>query len=191
VIAEKGTNTVKLKRITGEKLSVTAFGTISAAGEKLPLWIVTKGLTVRSFTKFGERSDVIFKYSDSGWATENLILLYIDWISEQAHRKPCLLIMDGYPTHRTERVLQKALDLNIEILFIPAGETSMYQPLDARIFGELKSRARVELQRLAASEGVRGASYAQSLTILINCWKKISRSNVQHAWSVVGMEEDE
>jgi hypothetical protein len=102
-----------------------------------------------------------------------------------------MLIMDVYPTHRTERVKFRALELNVEILYVPAGGTSKYQPLDARIFGELKSRARKEFQRLVASEGVRGASYEQSVTVLTKCWKQISCVNVKHAWGVVGFGETE
>jgi hypothetical protein len=62
VIADKGTDTVKLVCSTGEKLSVTAFGTISAEGEKLPLWVVTKGKTKRCLNKFGDQPDAIFRY---------------------------------------------------------------------------------------------------------------------------------
>jgi hypothetical protein len=191
VIAEKGTETVKLRCRTGEKLSVTAFGTISASGDKLPLWVVTKGRTSRSLSKFGDHEGAVFKFSESGWATENLILEYLGWLSEQSSGEPCILIMDVYPTHRTERVREAAMSLNIEILYVPAGGTSQFQPLDARIFGELKSRARAQFQRLSASEGVRGASYAQSIAILLDCWEKIAGENIQQAWSVVGFENDD
>jgi hypothetical protein len=188
VIAEKGTDTVKLQATTGEKLSLTAFGVISAAGEKLPLWVIAKGKTERSLRKFGEIPGVVFKFSESGWATEQLILEFIEWLSVQVNEEPCMVIMDVYPTHRTERVKEKAFEKNIEILYVPAGGTSKYQPLDARVFGELKSRARAEFHRLEASEGVRGASFSKSVKVLLDCWEKISSSNIEQAWAVVGLK---
>jgi hypothetical protein len=187
VLAEKGTKTVKMKSFTGEKQSVTAFGTISAAGDKLPLWVVTKGRTERVFTKFGDHPGVVFKFSDSGWTTEKLIIEYLDWLSDRIGHDPCLLVMDVYPTHRTEAVKEHARMLDIELLFIPAGGTSLYQPLDARIFGELKARARSAFQRLASINGLQGATYCESITILVDCWNHISPENVMKAWNVVSI----
>lgn len=191
VLAEKGTTTVKLKSFTGEKLSVTAFGTISASGNKFPLWVITKGKTPRTLKKFGEHPEIIFKYTESGWAKEEVIFEYISWLSAQANGEPCLLIMDVYPSHRTPAVIEHALEMNLEILFVPAGGTALYQPLDARVFGELKSRARSAFQRLAFQEGIRGATYEQSISILTECWEKISVQKVLKAWDVVGFPIEE
>jgi hypothetical protein len=182
---------VKLKSFTGEKLSLTAFGTISASGNKFPLWVITKGKTPRSLLKLGEHPELILKYTESGWAKEEIILEYISWLSEQANGEPCLLIMDVYPSHRTPAVIQHALERNVEILFVPAGGTALYQPLDARVFGELKSRARMAFQRLAFQEGIRGATYEESITILKECWEKISVQSILKAWNVVGFPNEE
>jgi hypothetical protein len=121
VLAEKGSDSVKLISSTGEKQSVTAFGTISAAGDKLPLWIIAKGKTQRSITKFGKHPEVVFKVSESGWTTEQLMLDYLDWLSARINNDPCLLILDVYPVHRMESIKEHALEKNIELLFVPAG----------------------------------------------------------------------
>jgi hypothetical protein len=47
VLTEKGAETVKLLTPTNEKTSFTAIGAISAAGEKLALWVLAKGKTQR------------------------------------------------------------------------------------------------------------------------------------------------
>jgi hypothetical protein len=73
VLAEKGAETVKLRAPTSEKTSFTAFGTISASGQKLPIWVLAKGKTPRPEPKFGAHPGVILQHTDSGWATENLI----------------------------------------------------------------------------------------------------------------------
>jgi hypothetical protein len=119
------------------------------------------------------------------------VIEYLEWLNKQANGEPSMLIMDVYPTHRTSRVKEKAMELNIVILYVPAGGTSKFQPLDARIFGEVKMRARTEFKRQEASEGVRGVSSSKSMRILLSCWEKITMWNVEQAWAFVGLEEEE
>jgi hypothetical protein len=38
-------------------------------------------------------------------------------------------------------------ECDIELLFVPAGGTNKYQPLDYRIFGELESRAKAKITK--------------------------------------------
>jgi hypothetical protein len=60
-----------------------------------------------------------------------------------------MLILDVYKAPRTLKLKQRAHDLNIELVFAPAGGTSLCQRLDRRIFGELKCRARHAFFQLA------------------------------------------
>jgi hypothetical protein len=90
------------------------------------------------------------KHAESGWATENLIVEYMEWLHwEIAGGRPCVLIFDVYPTHRPEVMVNTAAEL-----FVRTGGTSEYQPLDYRIFGELKSRATAEITRLIPLGGI-------------------------------------
>ena len=52
------------------------------------------------------------------------------------------LILDVYKSHRSEMIIKQCKDLNIELIFIPAGFTDLYQPLDIKVFGGLKAKAR-------------------------------------------------
>jgi hypothetical protein len=79
---------------------------------------------------------------------------YIDWLSANCHGEPLLLVLDVYKAHRTAKLRQRARELNAELLFVPAGGTSLYQPLDRRVFGELKSRARHAFGQLASRTGI-------------------------------------
>jgi hypothetical protein len=83
---------------------------------------------------------VILRHSDSRWATENVIVEFIEWLNREiADFMPCVLIIDVYPSHRTKRVLVTAEALDVELLFVPAGGTGRFQPMDCPIFGELTS----------------------------------------------------
>jgi hypothetical protein len=142
VLAEKGTETVKLRSATSDKTSFTAPGTISASGRKLPLRVLAKGKTPRC-------------------------------------------PMHVYPRHRTERVLATAEANDVELLFVPAGGTGRFQPLDRRVFGELKSRARAEFGRRLGLAGGADIDYETSVDILVTCWNAIPTNNIRNAWNVV------
>ena len=182
IIAEKGAETVKLIKDVNEKLSITALGTITAEGEKLPMWIVTKGTTVRSFKKLGQHPSLIYKHSKSGWVTSKVMDEYLEWLSAKFNGEKCVLILDVYPGHRTEDVIKKARSLKIELLYVPAGGTSIYQPLDRRIFGELKSRARRAMMRIQSCGGSIKNPYDKALDVLVECWDAIPTENVSKAW---------
>jgi hypothetical protein len=48
--------------------------------------------------------------------------------------------------------------MKVKLLFVPAGGTSLDQPLNRHTFGELKSRAKALFERLAWQTGGRGAT---------------------------------
>jgi hypothetical protein len=60
---------------------------------------------------------------------------YIQWLSVQCHGERLMLILDFYKAHRTVAFHGKAKELGIELLFVWAGGTSLFPPLDRRIFG--------------------------------------------------------
>jgi hypothetical protein len=109
MLAEKGAETVKLQSQSSENSSLTALGTISAAGQKLPLRVLAKGKTHGREPKFGAHPDAVIRHTDSGWATEDLIVAHIEWLHRgMAKGHPCILSLDVYPSHRTNLVCATA-----------------------------------------------------------------------------------
>ena len=90
VLAEKGAENVKLKYEVSEKTAVTAIGTIRSNGDKLPMWVITKGKTARSLTKLGEHENAILKFSESGWSTSSVMMDYLRWLSQMVGGMPVL-----------------------------------------------------------------------------------------------------
>jgi hypothetical protein len=171
-----------------EETSFTAFGRIACSGDKLPLWVVAKGRATRTEAKFGPHPGIIMKHTESGWATENLTVEYLQGLhTEIADRRPYVLILDVYPTHRTDAVVAAAEECHVKRRFVTAGGTSEYQPLDYRIFGELKSRARAEIARLVSPGGGGDIEHGQSVTILERRWNAIQEENIQKAWGLPGL----
>jgi hypothetical protein len=62
--------------------------------------------------------------------------------------KPIALWWDLFAAHRCSETKELPPQLNIRLEFMPAGATGEYQPLDRKIFGTLKSRARSWFDRL-------------------------------------------
>jgi hypothetical protein len=185
VLAEKETETVKLRAPTSEKTSCTALVTISTSGQNLLLWVLSKGKAPRSERKFGAHPGVILQHTDNGWATENLTSNYIEWLHRDiAQGYPAALILDVYPTHRTDLVFQTATANDVELLFVPAGATGRFQPMARRIFGELKARTRGEFGRRRWLSSRTDISYDESVAVLARCWDVIPGKSVRKAWNI-------
>jgi putative sterol carrier protein len=50
------------------------------------------------------------------------------------------LVIDIFHTHFEDGIRELAYSMGIDLIFIPAGQTGELQPLDATVFGELKSK---------------------------------------------------
>jgi hypothetical protein len=80
VLKEKEKKALKSWSHQNGKTSFTAFGAIAFSGDKLPLWVIAKGKTKRSEAKFNSDPGIIIKHAESGWATENLVDEYLQWL---------------------------------------------------------------------------------------------------------------
>jgi hypothetical protein len=113
---------------------------------------------------------------------EDLILASIEWLHrEVAKGYPCVLILDVYPSRRTDLVFATAYANNVKLLFVPADGTGRFPLLDHRVFGKLKSRTRAEFSRglwLAVQTDI---DYDASASILIACWNVIPTDNIKKA----------
>ena len=125
------------------------------------------------------------QHTETGWVNEEILISYLEWLHKNCQNEPCLLIWDVYDAHRSQKVKDKAKELNIELAFVPAGGTSQYQPLDVRIFGELKSRARKKFEHLAFQKKSRNVTYEESLTILAETWESISQESIEKSWEMI------
>ena len=130
---------------------------IALDGTKLPLLIICKGKTERCEKKITDAEGLrdylkdqrlLINHSESGWAMEEVCRRYLEWLhTGYAHNSKFTLLWDVYPSHKTDEIKNYAANNEIDLNFIPAGQTGEWQPLDYRIFGSLKQRARAEFNR--------------------------------------------
>lgn len=127
-----------------EKECFTSIATITYSGMVLPLWFFGKGQRESCTNCFPAEyeleQEIKLSYSTKGWTDATVMIQYLEWLHLQAGRRPCALVLDVFSAHRDKLVKETATRLNIELIYVPANGTSIYQPLDRKIFGIAKSR---------------------------------------------------
>jgi hypothetical protein len=96
--------------------------------------------------------------------------------------------MDQFGAHKTDQVLSTTAELTIEIILIPEGATGIYQPLDRRVFGALKSNGRAKRMRFYAENYRRPCKRGTVASLLLESWDELSDSVMTAAWE---FHEDE
>jgi hypothetical protein len=104
--------------------------------------------------------------------------------SERVQGEPILLVLDVYRAHRTSKMQERAQELHTELLFVPAGRTSVCQPLDRRVFGQSKARARLAFEELTWRTGVREPTPEEAIVILVETWRAIRAQSIRSAWEL-------
>jgi len=81
-------------------------------------------------------------YSKSEWVDQDVAIEHLKWLSNVAKKESQYRIWDVYPSHRSEAVKDAAVKANIQLSFVPSGQTGTWQSLDYRVLGSLKARAK-------------------------------------------------
>lgn len=176
------------KTDAGNRINVTHFPCISASGNKLQLCAIVKGKTERTLKKITQGasaavSRVHLYYSESGWINSGIITRWLnDIVKPYLKGNPGALVMDDYAAHWTEEVRAAARDIHLQLIQVPAGLTSYYQPLDVSIYGPM-TKAR---QRMWLRERLNHPAYKDSHQNAVEraqlAYQGISRALAIEAW---------
>jgi hypothetical protein len=174
------------------KSSFTAMGTITADGKALPLFMLARGLTERCEKQITPIDSNQVTHSPNGWVTVEVMEEYFEFlrvsIEIEQHvneRHRILLVLDLYPSHREEELRAKAEEQRIELLFIPPGMTDCLQPLDAKIFGQLKSAGSSKWVEDYLFDPLQHFGKAKASVILQKCWSELKTENIIDAWKTI------
>jgi hypothetical protein len=75
------------------------------------------------------------------------MLQYLHSLRQRIPDESLYLAMGQFTAYTSESVQNEADQLQIEILWVPKGAASRYQPLDRRTFGALKSKGKAKWRR--------------------------------------------
>lgn len=191
-LAKRGAKKAPNHILGNVKKCFTATCTISAGGKKYPIWFIGKGVNQSCLNVFGDRiinGQHQTSFSASGWMDKKIMKLYLEWLSDMHNNSAICLVMDRYSAHIDGEVLQHASDHNIEIIFVPSGLTSEYQPLDRKVYGVVKMNCSDYWMRNYIQDLQYEASEQIAAEQFIKSFNSVSRDTVLKAWKFDFLEE--
>ena len=198
-LARTGQEDVHVMTRLTEKSDITAIACVTLSGERLPLWIIAKGTTPVCEEKFRTAPNLrraigrhlFVDHSESGWSTGEVMIRYLSWLKERNGGRLIYVLWDLHASHRDERVKEWAKNEEIGLLYIPAGQTNEWQPLDRRVFGSLKSRAMKLLNEKMIESSLDNCNMCDAVEILLKAWEEIDEDEVRNAWEPLVVAPDE
>ena len=193
-----GSKTIRIASTKATKKGFTVALCANGAGEKLPALIIFK----EKGAKLGPRvsqaitipPNVRISASDNGWMTSQLYHWWLNNVygSNMAARR--LLLVDNYKAHLTEESKTIVKNCNSELVLIPAGCTSLVQPMDVSINRPFKQRMRdLWVQWFAGhtERTVHGNPKQPSRQDVINwvsdAWNSIKAETIQESFVLCGI----
>ena len=185
-VTRVGTESVPFYIDNDPKLGMTILCTITKDCHKLPLLYIAKGKTKTCEKQYGEfiKENCYITHSPSGWTNIGIMKEYLYLISELFNHQPLALLLDQYGAHRNDEVKQLANELEIELVFIPKGTTSWLQPLDRKIFGQMKSTARSLWMSEHITKEDKKDTKVTGAVLAFKSWETISEESIRSAFDI-------
>lgn len=199
-----GTKGEALSRISGGsgRENTTVLACVAADGTVLPPMIVFKGAAVQArWTSPAAFPGTVYAASRNGWMEEPQFFSWFQtsFISHIFKRRvdmkmsdaTALLLYDGHASHISLRILQAAIEGNIQIIKFPSHLTDMIQPLDKCVFGPVKKawdRKLVEFGKDSIGMGTGRLQKRDFVEMLSLVWTEaITEKNVLSGFSSTGI----
>lgn len=161
-------------------------------GRKLPLIILAKGTSSDCEQRYRthprlkhliRRRQLYVFHTHSGWSTDAFALEFLEWlVAVYLKDNEGLLVWDLHASHTTDRVRQAANEKGIGLLFIPAGQTDYWQPLDNKVFGALKAAARRQFDEMMVYKSLTEVDIMDAIEILVDCWNRLQTGLIKSSW---------
>lgn len=181
--ADTGSEDVQIDIGGDEKECLTVLASVTASGEKLPLYFLAKGKTMKvEDTQIGDVGEHWRNHSLNGWQNEDTFISYLERLSQFYGGEHIDLLLDLHTSHHTKAVKDRAAELNIALHFIPAGCTDEMQPCDRRIFGALKGTARSYFRLQARNAGKEKLRKIDAVRCMCRAWNCLDAETVESAW---------
>lgn len=186
--AEIGSENIYIHVEDNTKTNFTALLSITSNYEKLPIFLITKSTkknneeNLQNFD-FGDIGPNVSYSQTNAWMNTNLFIQYLIFLRNNIKDKKIFLLIDMSPTHTSQRIIEKANELNIEIIYIPAGCTEILQQLDLRINGILKEIYKRNVLRWISENPQQPIGIQRTIEFLLDTWDEISQFAIMEAWT--------
>jgi hypothetical protein len=152
----RGEKNIRVVKTLGHKRRCTIVLAVTADGVKLRPMIIFKSNSTSSRLKMLGSNKLIVRHNANGWITETLIKEWLQRILFQVKLLPnekLYLIWDKCTVHEKQSAKDALSNSSILFDYIPAGCTSILQPLDVMINKPFKDRLRKLFEEWFANEG--------------------------------------
>ena len=111
---------------------------------------------------------------------------FIDYINHvilpHTNEKNAVLLLDSAKIHHKEEVVTLLRQHNISIITIPPNMTDLYQPLDVKIIGPVKSSTHAALTRLRRNSKTHVVNYTHTIEQFYRAYQRIPRQTIVSAF---------
>ena len=182
----RGERTVRIATSGVQKKGFTVALCASAAGEKLPAYIIFKerggklGPRVKAALTFP--GNVKVSASANGWMTREELHHWIRGVWKESDERR-LLVLDNYRPHLGADTISLAESVDTDICYVPGGCTGIAQPMDVSINAPFKKAFQeqwIQWRRTPAARKPDGRMMIPTRQLVIN-W-------VSQAWESISME---
>jgi len=212
-LEKKGKKTVEIKTNGKHRRRFTLALCATVSGNKLRPMAIFKGTKPELVPKVIIPNGIVGRKNPSAWMNKKMMLLWISTVLKPwkiqtfgiNDTKNCILLLDSAKTHKTEDVEIALLLINVIPIYIPAGLTSILQPLDISVnrsfkcnlrkiwstsFGNivLKEEKEVETYDEPHYETVKKEhDQTTILALVVKTWSEISQTIVLNGFEKAGL----
>mgnify|MGYP001103273706 CR=1 FL=1 len=159
------------------------------SSKRIPFGIISK-----EKIKVGERklrltkkSPEFISHTKSGWTSSDVIVRYLRWLKKQMKSDKFALIIDVYKSHIDQKVKTEAKKLGIQLIYVPASGTSLYQPLDIKIYGITKNKL---IQKEKDDPVLIGKNRFKQVTKnMTSIFNNLSDHSIRSAWNIPSLNK--
>jgi hypothetical protein len=108
-----------------------------------------------------------------GFMNSALFLRWLDHFSRNVPeivQRPIVLVYDGYASHYNDEIVERAIQLNIILVLLPANSTHLIQPLDIAIFKPFKTALKRRMEKFMIDNAVTAFSKKDAIEVTSDAW---------------------
>lgn len=193
----RGERSISVLKTTGYRKRVTVCLAVLSNGEKLPPLVIFNGKTPPD-NPF--KQQMVLAANKNAWITEALLLKWVNQIWNKVQFPPNskpLLLLDQCSSHKKASI-PPSLGKDTTLDFIPAGCTSLVQPLDLSINKPFKDSLKKSFEEWLHNQGsketntttkkknLKAPSSALLLTWINKAWGDIEKETIINSFKYAG-----
>lgn len=191
---KKGEKTIRISTSGGAKKGFTVALTALANGTKLPAYVVFKEpsgrIPPRVFANLHIPANIRLTATKNGWMTSDKMRDWCErvWGPNQNDVRR-LLVLDQAPIHRTAATREAIEGKDTDLVFIPAGCTSICQPADVSWNRPFKLEMRKQWQEYrkrnlrTPAGNLKTASRQDVLDWVSRAWHSVTTDTIKHSFA--------